>query len=101
MDLSLSKQHLRLDSDFNETILECVFIYCSQKWCCACDLTGAAHHSAITTFPLCSTQHVLAHRLTFLLVPLRICQSRLVQWQMNMSENISHFLIEAYCGEKP
>lgn len=104
MDLSLSvvsKQHLRLDSDFTEIFLKCIFIHCSWKWYSACDLTRAAHPSAITSFPLCSTQYVLAHRLVFFPMPLRMCQSKLVQQQVNMSENISHFLIEAYCGEKP
>lgn len=104
MDLSLlvvPKQHLRLDSDFNETFLKHIFIRCSQKWYHACDLTGAAYPWAITSCPLCSTQSVLAHRLAFLPMPLRICQSRLVQQQVSMSENISHFVIEAYGGEKP
>lgn len=84
MDLSLliaSKQHLKLNSDFNETFLKHVFIRCSRKCYYACDLTGTAHPSAIISFPLCSTQYVLAHKLTFLPMPLRIWQSRLVQQQ--------------------
>lgn len=73
IDLNLlvaSKQHLRLDSDFSETFLKRILIHCSWKWYPACDLTGAPQLSAITSFPLCSTQYVLAHRLAFLPMPL-------------------------------